>query len=397
MSDQYAAWLDQVCASSSQIESRIGIFRELYSRKLWHEITALLEERISEPEFVKLCPLIDLYHNFIQGFADKINPLKLSLFAVATSKEMIDPYDGQAFLRGVLDSIGQEAVQQGRSGAIDETSSEACLYLEMQIAQYYLIAEDMGKCKEMMDRGLKKLETASEVNNKVAAAVHYVTMQYHKAKSEYANFYRASMLYLAFTSQENLSPEFSEAVAVDVSLAALLGEDVYNFGELLMHPIVETLRSSNGFLWLFDLLECFHQGDIAQYDHLCSVHSKVMNAQPALVAHERRLREKITVLCLINYVSSLPSERKSVPLEDIALKTKLQVDGVEFLLMKALSLHLIEGVIDEVSGTVSITWIAPRVLTIPEIQDLEEKFSLWLTRVESKASELETQAVGITS
>ena len=29
-----------------------------------------------------------------------------------------------------------------------------------------------------------------------------------------------------------------QAVAVDVSLAALLGEGVYNFGELLLHPIV---------------------------------------------------------------------------------------------------------------------------------------------------------------
>ena len=29
-----------------------------------------------------------------------------------------------------------------------------------------------------------------------------------------------------------------QALAVDVSLAALLGEGVYNFGELLLHPIV---------------------------------------------------------------------------------------------------------------------------------------------------------------
>ncbi len=29
-----------------------------------------------------------------------------------------------------------------------------------------------------------------------------------------------------------------QALAVDVSLAALLGENIYNFGELLLHPIV---------------------------------------------------------------------------------------------------------------------------------------------------------------
>ena len=31
-----------------------------------------------------------------------------------------------------------------------------------------------------------------------------------------------------------------QSLAVDISLAALLGENVYNFGELLLHPIVRT-------------------------------------------------------------------------------------------------------------------------------------------------------------
>ncbi len=41
-----------------------------------------------------------------------------------------------------------------------------------------------------------------------------------------------------------------QAVAVDVSLAALLGEGVYNFGELLLHPIVTAprLRSAGAYL-----------------------------------------------------------------------------------------------------------------------------------------------------
>lgn len=36
----------------------------------------------------------------------------------------------------------------------------------------------------------------------------------------------------------------AQALAVDISLASLLGKDVYNFGELLMHPIVRPLASS---------------------------------------------------------------------------------------------------------------------------------------------------------
>jgi 26S proteasome regulatory subunit N9 len=71
-------------------------------------------------------------------------------------------------------------------------------------------------------------------------------MQYHKQQKEYAAFYRAALLYLAYISQESLPRELRLALAVDVSLAALLGDDVYNFGELLLHPIVSGVRRAWG-------------------------------------------------------------------------------------------------------------------------------------------------------
>jgi 26S proteasome regulatory subunit N9 len=395
MSDQYALWLEAACSKGPKMEDHISPFVELYKKKLWHELTSLLEEKINDPEFVTLCPLLDLYDNFVQGFADKINPLKLALFAVATSKEMSDPFDGQSFLQSVLDSIKTNKEQQTKS-TMDTTADEACLYLDMQIAQYYLISGNTAECKALMDGGASELEKLTEVDQKVAAAVHYVTMQYHKAKSDYASFYRSALMYLAYTPAEELSRDFAEAVAVDVSLAALLGEDVYNFGELLVHPVVQNLDQSTH-KWLYELLECFHQGDMDRYDALCSTHARVLNAQPALVANERKLREKITVLCLMAYVSALPAEKKSVSLVDIGERTKLPVESVEFLLMKALSLHLIEGIIDQVSGTVSITWVAPRVLTLPEIDQMKNRVDLWLDRVNKKSEEIEIQSVGVIS
>jgi 26S proteasome regulatory subunit N9 len=56
----------------------------------------------------------------------------------------------------------------------------------------------------------------------------------------------------------------------------------------------------------------------------------------------------VTISCLINLISDLPPEHRRIPLATIAQRTKLSVDGVEFLLMKALALHLIEGSIDQV-------------------------------------------------
>ena len=58
------------------------------------------------------------------------------------------------------------------------------------------------------------------------------------------------------------------------------------------------------------------------------------------------------------YICSLPAEQRTIPLSEIAARTKLAGDGVEFLLMKTLSLKLIEGVIDQVDSTVQVAWRA---------------------------------------
>ncbi len=60
--------------------------------------------------------------------------------------------------------------------------------------------------------------------------------------------------------------------------------------------------SGSPYEWLRGMLEAFNHGDLHEYDALCSKHAAALNAQPALVAHERKLREKITILCLMELI-----------------------------------------------------------------------------------------------
>lgn len=165
-----------------------------------------------------------------------------------------------------------------------------------------------------------------------------------------------------------------------------------------LHNITKLQTSalnSSSFAWLHDLLECFHHGDIHRYDDLCTGYAQVLNSQPALVSHERKLREKITVLSLMELVNSLPADSRRIALSTIADRTKLPLDGVEFLLMKALALHLIEGSIDQVDEAVSVWWVSPRVLTMPQVKLLSERLDGWVSKVSDTALNLEQEAVGI--
>lgn len=176
---------------------------------------------------------------------------------------------------------------------------------------------------------------------------------------------------------------------MDLCLAALLGENIFNFGELLGHTILHALQGS-GYEWLAELLTIFNAGDLAAYDSFCVKHAAVLNAQPALVAAERLLREKITIVALTEIVFALPAEQRTIKLDAIAARTHLSLDGVERLLMRTLAVHLIEGTIDQVAGTVRVTWVQPRVLLPPQIGELRARVDGWIEKVHNARLELES-------
>jgi hypothetical protein len=79
-------------------------------------------------------------------------------------------------------------------------------------------------------------------------------------------------------------------LAIDVSLAALLGEDVYSFGELLLHPIVNALKEG-GFGWLNDMLACFNSGNIcsvsiSSFDLTLLLSAQMFTNDPSAYNHD---------------------------------------------------------------------------------------------------------------
>ncbi len=51
-------------------------------------------------------------------------------------------------------------------------------------------------------------------------------------------------MFLAYTNMNTLSPDERYSLATDMSLAALTGDGVYNFGEVLATPILDVLKGT---------------------------------------------------------------------------------------------------------------------------------------------------------
>ena len=75
------------------------------------------------------------------------------------------------------------------------------------------------------------------------------------------------MLFLACVNLDDLAAPEKVSRAHDLALAALLGETIYNFGELLMHPILNSLKGTEH-EWLYNLLFCLNAGELGKFDVL---------------------------------------------------------------------------------------------------------------------------------
>ncbi|KAI3882099.1 hypothetical protein MKX03_021235 [Papaver bracteatum] len=242
--------------------------------KTFHKLTYKYEDRTHIWK-TKCDTLIHLYHNFITEFEIKINLLKLASTI--------------GYLEGIIEKLR----------ATREThTEEPVLYTKMQIAN-------------LLDDGNTTLDSMSDMDPSVYAINYLVSSQYHKSRQ-----------YSLFSIHSRGVPLNIQSVN-DLSLL-LLGDNIYNFGELLAHPIY--------------LLQAINSGDLVLHQEFCVVHKAALSAQPVLVQNKNKLLEKINILCLMEIIFSCPVEDRTIPLSIIAERTKLSMEDVELLLMKCLSL-----------------------------------------------------------
>ena len=63
--------------------------------------------------------------------------------------------------------------------------------------------------------------------------------------------------------------------------------------------------------------------------------------------------------------------------ETISKETKVKLDEIEHLIMKALSLGLLRGSIDQVAEVARITWVQPKVLDRGGIEGMRTRLREW--------------------
>lgn len=132
-----------------------------------------------------------------------------------------------------------------------------CKVLQGQIQLEHL--NDLDATKKIIEDMKDILEEAGNVTP-VHGKYYMLASQYYRLVGQHSDYYRAGLQFLG-CSLDDLPKEDWPQQAFFLGLAALLGEGIYNIGELLAHPILESLAGT-GNEWLVEILRAFNSGDI---------------------------------------------------------------------------------------------------------------------------------------
>lgn len=361
---------------------------DLCRQKLWHQLTLTIIPFVYDSSNLRTTSegtnsFLALYDKVITTVEKKLNSLSLARVASAVADSLLES-DGTA-AKAVLENLTTQSDRLGVAATLFVQSKLHLLTLNLleraggslDKAQLQVINDSLKSNK------LKLQEMTVDTSTTMVHSAHYeCAMKYRKAVGPPEAFFQEALAYLNYTPMDQM--ESPHNFAMDLSLAALTGDRVFHFGQVVMTPILTSLEGTPE-SWLMEFMHTMAKGDVVAFNQLSEKYASKIQQQPALVHRAEAVKEKITLLALVNMVFERPSAERTLTFQEIADRIHVHIDQVELVVMRALSLKLIEGNIDQVSQTVEVTWVMPRTLTQDQVQELSNRFGEWAVKVSKTA------------
>ena len=260
-------FLSDMISQYPDLASSYSSMSELYVAKHWHQLTLLVYSFFKDAGNLRdgNSNFVRLYDSFVCKFDSKINQLMLSKIAclVANSYDLNDLTSRSSLLESLLE-------KRNRLGDV------ASLYLDMNLLQTSILRENSvvpnesdfdpnGKTLQSLKQGLKQLNNISSKLHSQDTSCHSsyykAACLYYSRTKDYTNYYKSAINYLSYANLAEMPAQEKAQIARDLCDSALASEDVYNFGELLMLPVLDALKGTQEY-WRVDLISAFARGDV---------------------------------------------------------------------------------------------------------------------------------------
>lgn len=362
-------------SNNKELADEWGRIEELYNEKLWNELTIKMLTFVKHPANQSEQSLLALYTNFIASFESKINPYGLVEIVAVIIASITDKKEAVAFFERTAEKV--------------KISDESVWYCRVLQGQLYLEhLQNLDATKKIIEELKEVLEESGNVTP-VHGKYFLLASNYYRVVGNYSDYYRCGLQFLGCALDDYPKAEWPQQ-AFFLGLAALMGDGIYNIGELLIHPILESLHNTEN-EWLVRLLNAFNKGDITTFEQMKPQWGTI----PDLLAQETKLRKKLALLGLMEMTFSRPADKRSISFAEIAAETQLPMNEVEILVMTGLAQGLVRGSIDQVAGVVNFSWVQPRVLNRKQVASMANTLEVWTQSITSMEKLIESKATEI--
>jgi 26S proteasome regulatory subunit N9 len=122
---------------------------------------------------------------------------------------------------------------------------------------------------------------------------------------------------------------------------------------------------------------------------MANTYATQINDNPVLRTKGEFLQVKIRIAALLDLIFQKNKNERTVLYKEISERCLIQNDKIEYIVMKALSLGLIRGHIDQVEQKVIVNWIQPKYLDKEKLTLLKGRFDNWITKAGNVLTQFE--------
>jgi len=240
------------------------------------------------------------------------------------------------------------------------------------------------KVDEILEKGsfyiTKCKESFQSIDLELYRQHYCLSMNYfrNRQNSNSKKYLNSVFKYFSYQSVDSFDIEIQRGIARDVIYAAIFSEDTFNFGEIISHPIMNSIKKTPH-EDLFNLLKAFDNGNIEMFNKYKNC---LLNFQKQLSEVQNMfINEKIQIMSIIILCWRRAPVKKNIHFSTISLCCKIDENKVEYLLMKILSKGLIQGKINEVKKIITIKNVIPRNIDLKGIKLFIDRINFWLNRI----------------
>merc|ERR1719221_378775 len=202
-----------------ELAEKIDKIQQHANGKLYHQLTNALLDYLAAPALTAesaAAELLEFFNSFIRPFESKFDKVRfVQILAIVSKPQAPDK---------ALDLVNP--FETSFAGHRDSTFLWKILKAEKLIN-----SGQTDAAKELLDSLGKDIDSAYEVDALIQSELHKTNAKLWKSLGRWPEFYKSSILYLAFTPLAKIPAEERPRLAFEVGVASLVAEEEFNFGE----------------------------------------------------------------------------------------------------------------------------------------------------------------------